>query len=54
MAFVLADAQKAILQLAEIKATIAEFDEGETNVFEALERISAACVDYFERRSDVA
>lgn len=48
------DSHKAILSLAEIKATIAEFDDGETNVFEALERISAACADYFERRSDIA
>lgn len=54
MGFVLADSQNAILSLAEIKATIKDFDDGETNVFETLERISAVCADYFERRSDVA
>jgi hypothetical protein len=54
MDFVPADARKAILSLAEVKTAIAEFDEGESNVFEVLERISAACKDYLERRSDVA
>ena len=52
MLFVRDDSQKAILSLAEIKATITEFDDGETNVFEALERIFAACADYVKQRSD--
>jgi hypothetical protein len=50
-------ARLAILAMAEIKEATRSFDEGQTNVFEALAAILAAGDDYRERtwrRSDAA
>jgi hypothetical protein len=42
-------ARLAILTLADIKEASRSFDDGETNVFEALATITAACDAYRER-----
>ncbi len=42
-------ARLAILAMAEIKEAARSFDEGQTNVFEALAAILAAGDDYRER-----
>jgi len=42
-------ARLAILAIAEIKEATRSFDKGETNVFETLAAILAACDDYRER-----
>lgn len=39
-------AQSAVLALAEIKAATEAFDQGETNVFDALDAIAVAVAAY--------
>lgn len=41
-------AKRAVLAMAEIKAATEAFDQGKTNVFEALESVSIAVEGYAE------
>lgn len=50
-------AKQAVFAISEIKVAVDDFDRGDTNVFDALERIFEAVEDYrvgSEFRRDVA
>lgn len=50
-------AKQAVFTISEIKVAVDDFDRGDTNVFDALERIFEAVEDYrvgSESRRDVA